>query len=438
LIVEGEVAREKYTLCCQGASSAFAGEEDWALQLTEKWKDSNIRSLEASVEHALNASTASRVSKKKDAHHPESPAHIALCKEYASKTLKLQVQALRFVPQPRLPPIQIIPPDFPRYSLPSERASASRQEQSSRANVQIFQPGTASKGAAHNSVKTSGDRGKTSSQRRTTPSTLREANDAASEHSNYADDQDFSRSLSSLSTASTAIHSQSGILLVLRDFMGCHTLDIINMATQALSSEIEDVAVANAFDDPKMRLFEEVKYIQRYCDTVVSADEDARAQHLNINSNLLVGSCKRVYEASLSIVADDAALVRDDVNFLALSLCDILQIFSHDRNFCFALNFLLKALVKLQNATPQLLDNVLISCICLAQDSPVLLEECSSPHDLLFSKAYIQVNSLLLLRTITHVTLFNTANAHAALPHDGFCLRKRKTRVVGKLDKALL
>ncbi len=425
MIVEGQVAQEKYTppppalcfcnnlnmytLCCQGASSAFAGEEGWALQLAEKWNDANMRSIEASVESALNAATASRVSKKKDVHHPESPAHIALCKEYASKTLKLQVQALRFVPQPRLPPIQIIPPDFPRYLSPSERAIAARQEKSSRGssdNVQIFQSGTVSKGPPHNSVKTSGDRGKTSGQRRTTPSTLREANDAGSEHSNYVDDQDFSRSLSSHSTASTTVHSQSGILLVLRDFMGCHTLDIINMATQALSSEIEDVAVFDAFDDPKTRLFEEVKYIQRYCDTVASADEDARAQHLNINSKLLVGSCKRVYEASQSIVTDDAALVRDDVNFLALSLCDILQIFSHDRNFCFALNFLLKALVKLQNATPQLLDNVLISCICMAQDSPVLLEECSSPHDLLFSKAYIQVNSLLLLRAIAHVTHF--------------------------------
>ena len=409
MIVEGEVAQEKYTLCCQGASSAFAGDEDWALQLTEKWKDVNMRNLEASVENALNASTASRVSKKKDAHHPESLAHIALCKEYASKTLKLQVQALRFVPQPRMPPIQIIPPDFPRYSLPSERAIASRQEKSSRGlsdNVQIFQSGTASKGAPLNSVKTSGDRGKTSGQRRPTPSTLREANDAGSEHSNYVDDQDFSRSLSSHSTASTTMHAQSGILLVLRDFMGCHTLDIINMATQALSSEIEDAVVVDALDDPKTRLFEEVKYIQRYFDTFASADEEARVQHLNINSILLVGSCKRVYAASQSIVADDAALVRDDVNFLALNLCDLLQKFSHDRNFCYALNFLLKALVKLQNATPQLLDNVLISCICLAQDSPVLLEECSSPRDLSFSKAYIQVNSLLLLSAIAHVTLF--------------------------------
>jgi hypothetical protein len=401
LIIDGRVAQEKYTLCCQGASNAFVGEEDWASQLTEKWKEGILHSLQSSIEKVLIDTTASRAPKKKDVHEPESPVQLALGKDYASKTLKLQVQALRFVPEPRMPPIQIIPPNFPKYFMASERGTAARQDKNRRVasdNIQIFQPGTASKSAHHNTNKAMGDVGKSQAQRRPIPGTLREASEVGSENSLDLDDQDFSRSLSTLSTVSAGNRSQSGIVLGLRDFMGCHTMDIINMALrQGIPSDDEDAVSINLLSDAKTLLLGELKYVKSFFDAFASADEEARSVYLKEQGQYLVGSCNKVYEASRSIVIDDAPLVREDVLSLALNLCDVLQLFSSDPVFCFALNFLLKALMKLHAVTPQLLDNVLICCICLAQNTPVLLEECSSPKDLLFTKSYIKVRCPLLL-----------------------------------------
>jgi hypothetical protein len=405
LIVDGQVPQSKYSLCCQGVSNTLAGDEEWAAQLQQKWEDALICSLQASIDRVLIDVTAARGSKSKETQNPESSSQLALRKDYASKMLKIQVQALRFVPLPRMPPIQIIPPDFPHYSFASEKNKVRRQDTSRREtseNIQIFQPGTAAKGAPHNAVKTQGDRGKVQGQgdrgkvqgqRRSNPTTLREANEAQNENGNDFDDQDFSRSLSSHSTGTANSSAQSGIVLVMREFMGCHALDIINMATpQGSQSDSEDAGSDGMLADPKTLLLKEVKLIHSFFDSFASADLEARAKSLESQGSLLVGSCKSIYLASRSIVADDAALVRQDVNHLALCVCDVLCDFSNNPKFCFALNFLLKALVKLRTVTAQLLDNVLMVCICLAQDAPVLVEQCSSPADLLFSKAYIQVH----------------------------------------------
>ena len=165
---------------------------------------------------------------------------------------------------------------------------------------------------------------------------------------------------------------------------------------QNVQSTIEAVARNDLFSDAKLLLLQEVKEAQAFFDVCASADETARSQHLIDKGQLLVGSCKKIYEASLCIVADDAALVSEEVSSIALTLCDVLQMFSNDQTFCRALHWLLQSLEKLRAVTPQLLDNVLICCICLVQDTPVLLEECSSPKDLMFSKAYIQVRCLFL------------------------------------------
>lgn len=363
------------------------------MQLKRMWDDASNRGLQSSVDKILSDVNAARGSKSNHVRSIESSTQLAACKDYASKMLKLQVQTLRFVPLPRMPPIQIIPPDFPRYSAASEKNKVRRQSSSSHANSdsdQIFQPGTASKGSSLSALKSQGDRGKPG-QRRSNPATLREACDLGRENGADVDDQDFSQSLSSRSSGATNSSAQSGIVLVLRDFMGCHTLDIINMATPQADSE--DADDEDVYSDPKTSLLKEFKLIQAFFDSFASADEDARARCLESQGNYLVGSCKGIFRAASSIVADDAALVRDDIHNLALQLCDVLQMFSRDHKFCFALNFLLKALVKLHAVSPQLLDNLLIVSICMAQDSPVLLEQCSSPADLLFSKAYIQVRA---------------------------------------------
>jgi hypothetical protein len=395
LIVDGQVPQSKYTLCCQGVSNAFVGEEEWASQLKQKWDEAQIHNLQNSIDKVLTDVTAARGSKNKDARNPESAAQLALCKDYASTMLKLQVQALRFVPLPRMPPIQIIPPEFPRFSVAPERNKVRKQITSRHItsdSAHIFQPGTAPKAMPLNTDKSQGSSGKLPGLRRSNPTTLREANDFGNENGHDMDDQDFSRSLSSHSTGTANSSAQSGIVLALREFMGCHTLDIINMAMPRWAQlDNEDADVDDAFADPKTSLIKELKEIQSFFDKFASSDEEARARCLQSQGNYLVGSCKRISRASQSVVADDASLIRDDVHNLALQLCDVLQMFSRDPKFCFALNFLLKALVKLHAVSPQLLDNVLIVCICMAQDSPVLLEECSSPADLLFSKAYIQV-----------------------------------------------
>ena len=152
----------------------------------------------------------------------------------------------------------------------------------------------------------------------------------------------------------------------------------------------------------------------------------------------MVGSCKVVYRAAQSIVPDDAPLVREEVNSLVLQLCDVLYFFSRDSKLCLALNFLLKALVKLHAATAQVLDSVLISCMCLAQYTPVLLEECSCPKDLMFSRAYIQVQlPPLRVRYICRLTLLLLLDLHAALHHYRLCFHQPASRFMGQFVQTI-
>jgi hypothetical protein len=394
------------------------------------------------VDKVMGDSDTARVSSKKDVRTRESAAHVALCKDYASNMLKYQVQSLRFVPLPRMPPIQIIPPEFPKYSFASDKdKAAQRQEKNNRAapnNAQVFQAGTASKTAPHNPVRGPADRSN-QAQRRPNPTSLRQASDAATANAVDADDQDFSRSLSSRSSASASLNSQSGIVLVFREFMGCHTMDIINMATQqGVPSDCEEANDNDVYSDSKTLLLKELKDLQAFFDKFASADAQARTALLLESGNYMVGSCKVIYRASQSIVPDDAPLVREEVNSLVLQLCDVLYFFSRDAKLCIALNFLLKALVKLHAATPQVLDSVLISCMCLAQDTPVLLEECSSPKDLMFSRAYIQVHPPpLRARHICFLTLPLLLDFRSAVHHHRFCFHEPAARSMGQLVQTI-
>ena len=146
--------------------------------------------------------------------------------------------------------IQILPPDFPEF-YPQRRSGKwgrggtgpgqDNSRPSGAENVQIYQPGTASKTAPLLAPKSRGEQGKVLGLKRATPTTLREANDAAFENAsawgNDIADQDFNNTLSSRSTVSAGGGPQSGIVLVMREFMGCHTLDIINMILQGAESQ---------------------------------------------------------------------------------------------------------------------------------------------------------------------------------------------------------
>jgi len=442
LIVAGHVPQEKYTLSCRGASAAFIGEEEWAKCLADKWQEVNMRGLQASIEKVLSDAAATRVSRPKNIKAAAYSTHDAQCKDYASKMFKIQV--LRVIPRPRMAPIQILPPDFPQYYPVSEKRpgrsgnNGRGQENSGHfaaENVQIYQPGTASKGAPNIASKSRGEQGKAQGQRRAAPTTLREANDAAIENASVWNDdmadQDFSRTLSSRSTVSANNSAQSGIVLVLRDFMGRHTIDIMNMILQGAELQSDETFDVESSTDAKDKLLQETKSLLKFSDALVAEDVEARMRRMQSEGTLFVGSCKKVYCAVQSIVADDAHLVREDILSVALVLCDGLQ-FSTDAAVCWALRFLVKALVKLQHITPKLLDMMLVSCICMMQDNPVLLEHCGSPSEMRFSRAYIQV---IHLRQHDHA-LACLARSHSSFLRSSFSqwppLSRTTNRVYGR------
>jgi len=444
LIVAGHVPQEKHRLSCRGASAAFIGEEDWAKRLTDKWQEASMRDLQGNVQSVLNDAVTNRVyrhkggkaaakfTKKTTQKDYESKA-----KDYASKMFQLQV--LRVVPRPHMPPIQILPPDFPEF-YPQRRSGKwggggtgpgqDNSRPSGAENVQIYQPGTASKTAPLFAPKSRGEQGKMLGLKRAAPTTLREANEAenASAWGNDMADQDFNNTLSSRSTVSAGGGPQSGIVLVMREFMGCHTLDIINMILQGAESQSAEEVDGGSSLDAKDQVLHELKSLTAFGDALMAGDTEARKRKMRSDGQLCVGSCRKVYSAVQSIAPDDAHLVREDIMSVALTLCDVLN-FQRDNIMCLSLNLLVKALERLKYTTPQLLDRALFSCICIVQDTAVLLEQCGSPSQLNSSRALIQVNHPLQHQ---HATARLT-RSHSPFPHSSFSQWPLPTRTTNRV-----